>query len=116
MGEWGMAAQPGPTPAEEPPARTTPIAKRVFFVVLAGWNLLMLVAVLDELSIRHRPHAQIGANDIVLGVLIDSWIVVNLVIIAAALLFRRWGRRRAQTGRPSQPANSVASAPVDHGR
>jgi hypothetical protein len=50
--------------------------------------------VLVELSIRHRPHIQIGASNIVLGVLADSWVVVNLAIVAAALFIRRWGRNR----------------------
>ncbi len=54
----------------------------------------MLALVLVELSIRHRPHVQIGASNIVLGVLADSWVVVNLAIVAAALLIRRWGRNR----------------------
>jgi len=49
-----MADQPEPTLVEdEPKVQTTPAAKRVCVAVLAGWNLFMLLAILDELSIHH---------------------------------------------------------------
>jgi hypothetical protein len=104
-----MSHQPEPTLVEdEPKVQSNRAAKRVCIAVLAGWNLFMLLAVLVELSFRHRPHIQTGASNIVMGILIDSWFVVNLVIITAALLTRRWGRKRAN-GRTVEPSRGIGT-------
>lgn len=107
-----MAPQPGPARAEleagwavsTPDRPRRPIRqtqRRVFVAILVGWNLAILVLVLVELSIRHRPNVQIGASNIVLGILTDSWVVVNLAILATALMVRWWGRKRERTSGPA---------------
>jgi uncharacterized membrane protein len=66
--------------------------RRVFVAILVGWNLVTLVLVLVELSIRDRPNVQIGASTILRGTLTVSWVMVNLAILTTALVVRCWGK------------------------
>ena len=93
-----MTVQPQLVPAQDDNrAQTHRPGRLILMAILIVWNLYILVSVLYMLSVRHRPHTQIGANNIVLGILIDSWFVVNLVIVAVAFFAQRRSSKRRLT-------------------
>jgi hypothetical protein len=66
-------------------------------VILFAWNAYVLVAFAYTLWMRHHPHIQSGANNVVLSLELNLFIVGNLVIIATGAIARQLAGRRQRS-------------------
>jgi hypothetical protein len=72
-------------------------ARISFFLILAAWNVYLLVGAVYTLWMRHHPHIQPATNTLVLSVLLDLFVVGSVVIVAAGAIVRQLARRRQRS-------------------
>lgn len=67
----------------------------MFFASVVVWNVLIAVSLVGTIVVGHRPHVPTETTRVVIGVLLDVWLVGNAVILGCGYLLRRHMRRQS---------------------